>query len=478
MRSAPETDFRLSHVYVKPLPRRKCQGASDGDSMPGRRILVDGYNLSLEKGTGIATYARNLTFALKDIGHTVDMLYGLRLPPLKYPAAREMTFFDPASSRPPRWLDGYERMRFAATWWKDRVAKPVPRTGLVIETNFRARMPRFDGLYNVDGLYAKANGLHRHMGLPTTVRFAGPSPDIAHWTCPLPIRAKRAKNIYTIHDLVPMRLPFTTLDVNHRFVRLMEWIAATADHIVTISETSKRDIVNLLGVPEEKITNTYQAVDIPKAYLDKPQDIVADELKGMFGLDHKGYFLFFGAIEPKKNLGRLIQGYLASGLKQPLVIIGEEAWLSDQELRFLAGDHADHLSRLVQSGDTTQMRRDIRRFGYAPFPVLISLIRGAIAVAAPSLYEGFGLPALEAMLCGTPVITSSEGASPEIAGDAALLVDPYDPTQIRDALRAIAGDPERAGEMAAKGRDRAAAFSVERYRENLAALYDKLESHG
>lgn len=442
--------------------------------MPGRRILVDGYNLSLEKGTGIATYARNLTFAVKEIGHTVDVLYGLRLPPPKYAAAREMTFFDPAGRSPPRWVDNYERMLFAATCWTSRLARPVPRTGLVIETNFRARMPRFDGLFNIDGLYAKASGLHRYLGLPTTVRFDGSGPDVAHWTCPLPIRAKGAKNIYTIHDLVPMRLPFTTLDVNQRFVRLMQWIAATADHIVTISETSKRDIVNLLGVPEEKITNTYQAVDIPQAYLDKPQDVVADEVKGMFGLDHKGYFLFFGAIEPKKNLGRLIQGYLASGLKQPLVIVGEEAWLSDQELRFLAGDHVDHLSRLVRLGEVTQMRRDIRRFGYAPFPVLISLIRGAIAVAAPSLYEGFGLPALEAMLCGTPVITSSEGASPEIAGDAALLVDPYDPSQIRDALRAIAGNAERAGDLIEKGRRRAAFFSKEKYQADLAKLYAKL----
>ena len=442
--------------------------------MPSRRILVDGYNLALEKGTGIATYARNLTFALKDIGHTVDMLYGMRLPHPKHPAAREMAFFDPASGFPPPWVNHYERTRFAATWWRSRLAEPVPRTGFVIDTNFRARLPYFDSLFNVDGLYAKANGLQRYLGLPTTVRFAGPSPDIAHWTCPLPIRAKRTKNIYTIHDLVPMRLPFTTLDNNRRFVQLMEWIAATADHIVTISETSKRDIVNLLGVAEEKVTNTYQAVDIPDAYLHKPQDIVVDELKGMFGLDYKGYILFFGAIEPKKNLGRLIQGYLASGIEQPLVVVGEEAWLSKPELRFLDGNHKDHLSRLVQSGDTTRMQRDIRHFGYAPFPALISLIRGATAVAAPSLYEGFGLPALEAMLCGTPVITSKEGASAEIAGDGALLVDPYDPSDIRNALRTVVNNSELSADLAEKGRRRAAAFSKEKYQASLTELYAKL----
>ncbi|MBN9070757.1 MAG: glycosyltransferase [Rhizobiales bacterium] len=435
--------------------------------------MVDGLNLSLEKGTGIATYARNLTFALKDLGHEVDMLYGLRLPSPKHQAAREMTFFDPAG-RQPCWIDHYERTRFAATWWRARTAKPVPRTGMVIETNFRSRMPRFDRLFNVDGLYTNAAGLHRYLGLTTTVQFGGIGPDVAHWTCPLPIRAKGMRNIYTIHDLVPMRLPFTTLDINYRFVQLVEQIAATADHIVTISETSKRDIINLLGVPEEKVTNTYQAVYIPDAYLQKPQNLVADEVKGMFGLDYKRYILFFGAIEPKKNLGRLIQGYMASGLEEPLVIVGEEAWLAAPELRFLLGDHGDHLSRLVQSGDTTRVQRDVRRFGYAPFPVLVSLIRGAAAVAAPSLYEGFGLPALEAMLCGTPVITSKEGASPEIAGDGALLVDPYDPSDIRDALRAAVHNRELAGDLMEKGKRRAAYFSQERYRESLAALYAKL----
>jgi glycosyltransferase involved in cell wall biosynthesis len=227
-------------------------------------------------------------------------------------------------------------------------------------------------------------------------------------------------------------------------------------------------------VPEERVTNTYQAVHISEAYLNKPCDIVSDEVKGLFGLDYKGYFLFFGAIEPKKNIDRLIQGYLASGLAEPLVIVGEEAWLSGPELRFLRSDHADHISRLVQSGDTTRMKRDIRRFDHVPFPILISLIRGAIAVVSPSLYEGFGLPALEAMLCGTPVIASTEGAAPEIVGDGALLVDPYDPSQIRDALRAVTHKCELAADLVEKGKRRAAYFSPQRYQKNLAALYSRL----
>jgi hypothetical protein len=267
------------------------------------------------------------------------------------------------------------------------------------------------------------------------------------------------KNIYTVHDLIPMRLPFTTLDHNQRFVRMVEWIAKTADHIVTVSETSKRDIVNLLGVPEEKVSTTYQSVEIPARYLDKAPDVVASEVKGIFGLDYKGYYLFFGAIEPKKNVGRLIQGYLASGVEEPLVVLGGDAWLADKELSLLAGDYLDHLRSLVTVGDITQTRRKVRRFSYAPFPILISLIKGAKAVVAPSLYEGFGLPALESMLCGTPVITTKEGASSEIVDDAALLVDPYDPNDIRDAILAMNNNPELSAELVQRGRRRAKLFS-------------------
>jgi glycosyltransferase involved in cell wall biosynthesis len=442
--------------------------------MPRKRVLVDGYNLSLEKGTGIATYARNLTSNLGTLGHGVDVLYGLRIPSPKHPAAREMGFFNPYDKPYPKWRSLAKRAHFALTSASSRVARPVPSTGLVIDTQFRSRLPHFDRLLNVDGLFDDAQTLHRVLARPTSVRVPRESPDIAHWTCPLPIRLDRAKNVYTVHDLVPMRLPFTTLDHNQRFVELVRWIASTADHIVTVSETSRRDIINLLGVPADKVTNTYQAVEVPRPLLEKPREVVDEEVRGLFGLKPRGYFLFFGAIEPKKNVSRLIQGYLAAGLEEPLVIVGEEAWLAERELRFVSGDHSDHLSRFIQVEGVTQRERKIRRFGYAPFPLLISLIRGARAVVSPSLYEGFGLPALEAMVCGTPVITTREGASPEVVGDAALLVDPYDSTDIRSALVALASQPELAAGLTEKGRRRAAEFSPERYRARLQALYDRL----
>lgn len=439
--------------------------------MTGKRIMVDGYNLSLEKGTGIATYARNLTYNLHALGHQVEMLYGYNLPPPKFAQAREMSFFDPPDIQFKPWTRRLTNLLGFLGGWRDRRAFPVPTTGLVVDDGLKARLPYYDRLYNSDNLFANADSKHRVTGRNERVIVEGGPPDIMHWTFPVPAELVGAKNIYTIHDIVPMRLPFTTLDSNRHFAAMMDKIVAHADHIVTVSETSRRDIINFLGVPEDRVTNTYQAVDIPQQYANKPREVVAGEVRGVFGVDYKRYYLFFGALEPKKNVGRLIEAYLGANLEDPLVIVGSKAWRWDVELRLLFDDK---VRTLVHVEEEHFVHRRVRRFDYAPFPLLISLVKGAKAVVAPSLYEGFGLPALEAMSLGTPVITSNQGASPEIVGDGALQVDPYKPAEIREALAAIDSDSELAGDLSRRGIRRAEAFSNEAYRKRLEELYAKL----
>jgi glycosyltransferase involved in cell wall biosynthesis len=288
-------------------------------------------------------------------------------------------------------------------------------------------------------------------------------PDILHCTYPLPLRVKSALNLYTIHDLVPLRLPFTTLDNKRQTFRLLKKIADKADHIVTVSENSKRDIVALLGVDERRVTNTYQAIDIPEEYLARPEAAIANQLAGSFGLDLDGYLLFYGALEPKKNVGRLIEAYLASGVDVPLVVVLGGGWQNEAETRLLA-----------EQSQNGRGRPRIRRLDYLGFSTLVTLIRGARAVVFPSLYEGFGLPVLEAMAMGAPVVASRESALPEIAGDAALLIDPYDGDAIRRAIVTIAADADLRAELSHRGRRRAALFSLSRYRERMAALYAAL----
>ncbi len=440
------------------------------------RVYIDGFNLSLEQGTGVATYARNLSFALRDLGAEVGVLYGT-------PAAttsanslmREIAFFDTIDKNP-SWLSQVlKSFRRTLMLPFGEIAFQVPVTGRVIRDTFQARLPYFDHLWNVQDLFRKESLYGRLLGGRMNVHFRE-APDIMHWTYPLAIRIPKAKNIYTLHDLVPLRLPYTTLDNKRDYFRLIRRLTKSADHIVTVSEASKKDIMDLFGVPEERITNTYQAVDIPPVYRNKAIGDVASELEGTFGLSYKKYFLFFGAIEPKKNVGRLIEAYLASGATDPLVIIGKQAWQTEEELQLIAGgDHVRHLLTTSTKPNDKERSSSVLHFDYASYPLLISLIRGAKAVLCPSLYEGFGLPALEAMSLGTPVLTSNTASMPEVVGEAALKVDPYDTRALVEGIRALDNDANLLGRLAEAGPIRAQEFSPERYQARLSKLYSKVK---
>ena len=432
-------------------------------------VMIDGYNLALESGTGVATYARNLSFTAGELGYRTEILYGTRAASVD-PLLREIAFFDQKSGVPWPFLEALRYATQLVTSPLGVSAKEVPLSGKVISRAFQSRMPHYDKIWNVPELFPRS-----YLHFKTYQRFLRvhgvTRPNLMHWTYPLPIRMPGTLNIYTLHDLVPLRLPYTTLDNKRFYKKMIEGVLKHADHIVTVSEASKRDIVDLFGYPEEKITNTYQAVSIPKKYADKPEALVREEVEGAFGLPYKGYFLFVGAVEPKKNISRMIEAHLASQLSEPLVIVGKTAWKATEELRFLNEGSNRYLEQLE---NLTFVRDRVRRFDYAPFPLLVSLIRGAKALVFPSLYEGFGLPVLEAMSLGTPVITSNTASIPEVAGDAAMLVDPYDPRAIADAMKAISADSTLRDTLSGRGRVQAELFSADRYRDRLEALYDKL----
>jgi len=439
-----------------------------------QKVLVDGFNLGLETGTGVATYARNLTYCLNALDYEVDVLYGGRAAPGLRSLLREIAFFDTNAGEPPAWLKMLRYFLEAFSSPTGVSATQVPITGQVIFTHFKGRMPYFDTLWNSPDVFNRAArffGLtHWFFSRRLRVRMKSP-PAIAHWTYPLPIYVPGSKNIYVIHDLVPLRLPYTTLDNKRFYYTLTRMLAKRADHIVTVSETSKRDIVNLLGISESKVTNTYQSVEIPGRYANKPDHVVKAEVEGIFNIKYKEYMLFFGAIEPKKNVGRLIEAYLAANVDTPLLIVGKIGWKSEQELRLLNEDATFYLE---QVGSVTYRRHRIFQIDFAPFPVLVSLIKGAKCVLFPSLYEGFGLPILESMKLGTPTLTSTEGATPEIAGDGAMLIDPYDTRALADGIIALDTNAELRASLSEKGRIRAESFSADAHAKRLKNLYDRL----
>lgn len=430
------------------------------------RILIDGYNLGLEKGTGVATYARNLSYEIANLGHEVDVLYGNRASATRNDLLREIYFFDSSVDERIKWLEildqAYQALQGPLTF----KAKQIPVTGRVVTRAFQSRLPRFDRLYNAPDLFMRAQSAFKLWKRPLTIRMPE-KPDLAHWTYPIPLTVTKRPNIYTLHDVVPLRLPYTTLDHKRNYLRLLHELDSKAAHFVTVSECSKRDLVELVGIAPERITNTYQSVSIPDKYRFKPEDQVAREVEGLTGFDYKGYFLFWGSLEPKKNIGRLIEAYLSAKVDTPLVIVGAQAWKAEQELKLLGETGTLYGSIERRRG----ARKRIIEMPYAPFPLLVSLIRGAKAALFPSLYEGFGLPVLEAMLLGTPVICSDTASLPEVAGDAALMVDPYDTAALTQAIRAFEADAAMRDHYVALGRKQADRYSPEAYRDRLQAVY-------
>ena len=174
------------------------------------------------------------------------------------------------------------------------------------------------------------------------------------------------------------------------------------------------------------------------------------------------YFLFFGAIEPKKNVARLVEAYLASSVNSPLVIVGGPGWGSEQDVK------------LLKSLAGLDGRKRIVWLGYLPRDMLAMLIAGARATVFPSLYEGFGLPALEAMALGTPVITSNTSSLPEVVGEAGVLVDPYDVRSISRAIIEIDSDEGMRSELSRRGLAQAEKFSSEAYAKRLASFYARI----
>jgi glycosyltransferase involved in cell wall biosynthesis len=433
----------------------------------GRRIFYDGLNLALPRGTGIATYTRVLAGLADGLGYEIGLFFGGRHRPTADALIRQIELVDPHGARgmakPQRyWNDALDQIRLA----RGLRPTPVAMTGAVVADRFNARMPPYRHLFVARALFQGAARYFRWRGRCAELDFAVP-PDILHCTYPMPIRAKGARNIYTIHDLIPLRLPSTTRDDKRALLRLLRGLAATADHIVTVSEQSRRDIIELLGIDAARVTNTYEAADLPDVAAGRSDDAAAEQIRGMFGLEPRGYLLFHGAIEPKKNVKALLDAYLTAAPGIPLVLAGGGGWGNAAELAVIERIEAEERG-------VPPPRRRVYRLGFVERPVLAGLIRGARAVVFPSLYEGFGLPVLEAMALGTPVVTSRVASLPEVAGEAALYVDPYDTDDIARAIKTIAADAGLRADLAERGRARAELFSPARYRERVADLYRRL----
>jgi glycosyltransferase involved in cell wall biosynthesis len=265
--------------------------------------------------------------------------------------------------------------------------------------------------------------------------------------------------IATVMDIIPLRHPEWVSGRLSR--RVMNWLfgrlARDAAHVVTISEFSAADIADGLRIPRERISAIPLGVDPSFFSVADPQQ--AQAALQRYGLS-PGYFLFVGTLQPRKNLGRILQAHrsLPREVRQahPLVVVGRDGWGNEALAAPLAEAIAEGFCHWLK---------------YVPQPDLPILLRQSRALVYPSLFEGFGLPVVEAFAAGTAVVSANTTSIPEVAADAALLVDPTSLDQLRHAMLTLAQDDALRAELVRRGAERARRFSWETTVQATLAVY-------
>ncbi|MCL4397619.1 glycosyltransferase family 4 protein [Patescibacteria group bacterium] len=262
--------------------------------------------------------------------------------------------------------------------------------------------------------------------------------DVFHssdWTQP----PTTAKKITTIHDLVVYKYPQSS---HPKIVaaqkRRLEWVKKEVDAVIAISQSTKKDIVKTLNIPQEKIKVIYEATTMKKGQVKKSE---------------RPYILAVGTREPRKNLGRLIQAYQLLKTKDvDLVIAGKYGW-----------------------GEKEETVNGVKLLGYVPNDQLADLYTNAAVFVYPSLYEGFGIPILEAFNCDCPVITSNVSSMPEVGGDAAIYIDPLDANDLAEKIETVLEmNKSKKDALIKKGRGQASKFSWEETARQTAKAYETL----
>ena len=278
----------------------------------------------------------------------------------------------------------------------------------------------------------------------------------------IPPAAGARRRIITVHDLTFVYYPeFLTAESRRYYADQIGWAVEAADHISADSEATRRDLIDLLSVSPSKVTTIHLAAN-PIYAADYPAEAVAATTAEL-GVG-RGFILTVGTLEPRKNLPLLLRAYhrlrAEAGLSVPLVLVGGVGWMAGDIFRTIddlaLGDCVRHLSGL---SDTQ----------------LAHLYRAAGVLALPSHYEGFGLPALEALHAGCPVVASNRGSLPEVVGQAGLLLEPDDADAWSEALWRVLTDAELAAELRRAGPEQAARFSWRQTAAATLALYRRFE---
>jgi glycosyltransferase involved in cell wall biosynthesis len=281
--------------------------------------------------------------------------------------------------------------------------------------------------------------------------------DLLHSPDFIPPAFGYGRSVITIHDLTFLYYPrFLTPESRRYYNEQIEWAVERADHILADSHATKTDLTSVLGVSSEKITVVHLAAD--PSFHPVP-DAEARRAAERYALQ-PGFLLSVGTLEPRKNVPGLLHAYRIlldqETTAQPLILVGGKGWLYEE---------------IFDSVEALELSDQVRFLHGVPDADLPGLYSAASVLATPSFYEGFGLPALEAMSCGTPVVVADRASLPEVVGEAGILVDPEDPNAIAQALTRVLTEGQLRARMRELGLERASNFSWERVAQETLAVY-------
>lgn len=308
-------------------------------------------------------------------------------------------------------------------------------------------------------LYSPVHTRLEQFTLPLELRFH--NIDLLHSTDFIPPLRSPVPTVITVHDLAFLHWPhFLTTD-SAAYYGQIDRAVNTADHVIVPSESTRRDLIGQFGVPDGRVSVIYEAAN--PLFKELPTDDALRENFAKYDLPER-YILFVGTIEPRKNVDGLLRAY--SHLREKyavddvgLVIRGNYGWLFEETLKVL---------------EELNLGSSVKIINHVNDEELWKLYAGAQCLVHAAHYEGFGLPPLEAMACGTPTIVSNVSSLPEVVGDAALLVDPNSPEEIAVAIHRLLTDAELHEELRTKGLQRSKCFSWEIAAKQTLGIYHQV----
>jgi glycosyltransferase involved in cell wall biosynthesis len=327
---------------------------------------------------------------------------------------------------------------------------------LVVFSNRPVRIEETDRVQVYERRRFAVRSVWMQLVLPRILRDV--RPDLVHFTNYLAPLAGRVPYVVSFHDMSLSLLPEChTLKKRLLTSSLIPSVARGARMILTPSESTRRDVVRLLRVDPGRV----RVIPYAASPSFRPVAAAPDELAALHGI-RAPYFLYVGTLEPRKNLARALRAFAALTDILPecrFVIVGQRGW---------------RYAEVLRAAEDPALRGRVDFLGYLPEEKLPALYAQALALVYPSLYEGFGLPVVEAMACGTPVLTSRSSSLAEIGEGAALLADPTDEKALADALHALATDPALRARLRTLGLERARSFSWERTGRETVAAYQEV----